>query len=162
MIEVETLADSGVHLRTAEPVFRPPIEALPRAKYLRALAVSDWGRLGDALRGRCVQCILAAPSEAHATLLSQNAPYDLIVFADALAGRSPTQLAALAALMQSKLTPDGHCLILSRADGARAIESQRAAARFIAAAADFAAPTMRRRTPLYSLDLLERALLKNL
>lgn len=82
---------------------------------------------------------------------------DLLIISDLLCTESDRELERVAALTARALPSGGHCALLHRADGSLCGASGEAGAeRFVRIASNRLQPLLRRRTPDFRLDILER------
>jgi SAM-dependent methyltransferase len=127
------------------------LQALPDTNYARAVQFgAHQSELTAKLAARCGQFVL---QDGAGTGLD-GAPCDLVILADVLGVWDDARLARVCAEMLDALAPGGHCVLMNWLhDGI----GDAAAERLIAAAGEALLPILRRRMPLYRIDVLERA-----
>lgn len=146
------------------------IESLPQAFYGRALLLGarlrqevtkiseHCGRLltlqfGTQVDRRSVQEAIASLSPDGGARST-----DLLIIADMLGCGAPSEIGRLAALTARALPRGGHCALLHWTDGALCgVSGEAGAEEFVRLAQPRLQPLLRRRTPEFRLDILERA-----
>jgi SAM-dependent methyltransferase len=152
------------------------LEALPRARYWRALEIGcSIGVLTRLLAGRCQELIATDPAVRaldlardrccdmpHVAFRQGQAPtdwpegsFDLILFSEVIYYLSPEDVDALAARVSCSLAPGGHVeLVHWVRDTDYPLSGDEAAERFIAALGQNVYLIAQQRTADYRLDLL--------
>lgn len=159
----EALADAKWHAL---------IESLPQAFYERALLLGTLlrqgatrvsehcGRLLTLHFGTIGPKLDRVSVEEAITSLNPGArarSADLLIIADVLGCSSEADIARLATLTARALPRGGHCALLHWADGSQCGDSGEAGAEeFVRLVQPRLQPLLRRRTPDYRLDILER------
>lgn len=137
------------------------VDALPDPRYADALGVGVNGGLRLKLAERCARLGVVRLNEQSGKTtppaLLPAGQFNLIVLVDVLSFADEAVLDRLAAQTAEALAPEGHVVLAHwlRDKGAR-MAGDVAASRFVSRAGDNVQPILRRRTPHYRLDVLER------
>jgi hypothetical protein len=146
------------------------LDALPDPRYADALEIGAPSWLTRKLALRCARLTLAPTARAgEAARLLSDAPnvqidgawigrsFNLIVVSDALTALASSERRMLAEQVAAALAPEGQIVLAHWLSERGRVSGDAAAAAFIAAVGDSLLPILRRRTPHFRVDVLERA-----